>query len=59
MSLCIDLGITEWRQGKYNFKNIKQLFRKAQQTKRSTSKAPDKKAKREQLIIDAFHYLTG
>jgi len=59
MSLCIDLGITEWRQGKYNFKKIKQLFRKAQQTKRSTSKDPDKKLKREQLIIDAHNeYLT-
>ena len=55
MSLCIDLGITEWRQGKYNFKKIKQLFRKAQQTKRSTSKDPDKKLKREQLIIDAHN----
>ncbi len=59
MSLCIDLGITEWRQGKYNFKKVKQLFRKAQQTKRSTSKDPVKKAKREQLIIDAHNkYLT-
>jgi len=59
MSLCIDLGITEWRQGKYNFKKIKQLFRKSQQTKRSTSKDPDKKIKREQLIIDAHNeYLT-
>jgi len=59
MSLCIDLGITEWRQGKYNFKKIKQLFRKAQLTKRSTSKDPDKKLKREQLIIDAHNeYLT-
>jgi IS5 family transposase len=59
MSLCIDLGITEWRQGKYNFKNVKQLFRKAQQTKRSTSKKPDKKAKRDQLIIEAHNeYLT-
>ncbi|MBU0463526.1 MAG: ISNCY family transposase [Proteobacteria bacterium] len=55
MSLCIDLEITEWRQGKYNFKKIKRFFRKAQQTKRSTSKDPDKKAKRGQLIIAAHN----
>ena len=53
MSLCIDLSITEWRQGKFNFKKIKRFFRKAQQTKRSTSKDPAKKAKRGQLIIAA------
>jgi len=55
MSLCITLGITEWRQGKYNFKKIKRLFRKAQQTKRSTSKDPVKKEKRKQLIIHAHN----
>jgi len=55
MSLCINLGITEWRQGKYNFKKIKRFFRKAQQTKRSTSKDPDKKAKRRLLIIAAHN----
>jgi len=55
MSLCIDLGITEWRQGKYNFKKIKRFFRKAQQTKRSTAKDPAKKAKREKLIIAAHN----
>ena len=55
MSLCITLGITEWRQGKYNFKKIKKSFRKAQQTKRSTSKDPVKKEKRKQLIIDAHN----
>jgi len=53
MSLCIEFSITEWRQGKFNFKKIKKSFRKAQQTKRSTSNDPAKKAKREQLIIDA------
>ncbi len=53
MSLCVGLGITEWRQGKSNFRKTKRLFRKVQQTKRSTSKDPVKKAKREQLIIDA------
>ncbi len=55
MSLSTDLGITDWRQGKYNFKKLKILFRKAQQTKRSTSKDPAKKAAREQLIVDAHN----
>ena len=55
MSLCITFGITEWRQGGYNFRKIKRLFRKAQQTKRSTSKDPVKKEKRKQLIIDAHN----
>lgn len=50
--LCFDLGITKWRQGKFNFKKIKQLYRKIQQMKRSTSKNPKKKAERDQLIID-------
>jgi hypothetical protein len=40
-------------QGIHLLKKVKKLFRKAQQLKRSTSKDPKKKAKREQLIIDA------
>jgi hypothetical protein len=42
-----------WRKGIYNLKKVKKYFRKAQQLKRSTSKDKTKKAKREQLIIDA------
>jgi hypothetical protein len=53
MALCDDLGVSGWRKGEYNLKKVKQYFRKAQQLKRSTSKDPSKKAKREQLIIDA------
>jgi len=53
MALCDDLGVSGWRKGLYNLKKVKQYFRKAQQLKRSTSKDPTKKAKREQLIIDA------
>jgi len=51
--LCDDLGVSGWRKGVYNIKKVKRYFRKAQQLKRSTSKDKTKKAKREQLIIDA------
>jgi len=53
MALCDDLGVSGWRKGAYNIKKVKRYFRKAQQLKRSTSKNSTKKAKREQLIIDA------
>jgi hypothetical protein len=53
MALCDDLGVFGWRKGVYNLKKVKQYFRKAQQMKRSTSKDKTKRAKRDQLIIDA------
>jgi len=53
MSLCDDLGLPGWRKGTYNIKKVKRYFRKAQQLRRSTSKDPEKKSKREQLIINA------
>ena len=53
MALCDDLGVSGWRKGLYNLKKVKQYFRKAQQIKRSTSKDKTKRAKRDQLIIDA------
>lgn len=53
MALCDDLGVSGWRKSVYNLKKVKKYFRKAQQLKRSTSKNETKKAKREQLIIDA------
>jgi len=53
MVLCDELGLTGWRQGVYNVKKVKKLFRKVQKMKRSTSKDSEKKAKRDQLIIAA------
>jgi IS5 family transposase len=50
--LCGQLDIGGWRQGKKGLRKIKQLFRKAQQMKRSTSTNEKKKAERNQLIID-------
>lgn len=51
--LCNELGITEWRQYQHIFKKIKKQFNFVRKLKRSTSKDEAKKAKREQLIIDA------
>ena len=48
--LCIVCRFPGWRQSKYNIKTVKRLFRKAQQLKRSTSKDPEKKAQREELL---------
>jgi len=53
MALCEGLELPGWRQGSYLLKKVKKLFRKAQKLKRSTSKDDNKRAKREQLIIDA------
>jgi len=50
---CDHLGFCGWRQGAHHLKKVKKLFRKARMLKRSTSKNPEKKAKREQLIIKA------
>lgn len=50
---CEELGITEWRQYRHIFKKIKKLFNKVRRLKRSTSKDENKKAKREQLIIES------
>lgn len=58
-SICDDLGLSGWRQGKHLFKKVKKLFRKAQQLGRSKSKDKVKIAKREQMILDAhLAYLT-
>jgi len=53
MTLCAQLGLGGWRQGSHHIRKVKKLFRKAQKLKRSTAKDSDKKAKRDQLIIQA------
>jgi len=53
ITLCDDLDVSGWRKGLYNLKKVKIYFRKAQQLKRSTSKDKTKRAKREQLIMNA------
>jgi hypothetical protein len=51
--ICQELGITEWRQYRHVFKKIKKQFNLVRKLKRSSSKDADKKARREQLIVDA------
>lgn len=53
MDVCLECGITDWRQGKYNFKKVKKLLRITQNLKHSTSKNPEKKAQRQELIKNA------
>ena len=48
-----EFGITEWRQYRHIFKKIKKQFNFVRKLKRSSSKDETKKAKRDQLIIDA------
>ncbi len=51
--LCDDLGVTDWRQYKHIFKKIKKQFNFVRRLKHSSSKDDQKRAEREQLIIDA------
>lgn len=53
MALCDNLDLPGWRKGDYILKKIKKYFRKVQRLKRSTSKDSKKKAKREELIVNA------
>lgn len=50
--LCESYGFTCWRQWKYNLKQIKKLYRKAQKTKHSTSKKKHKKIAQAQKVKD-------
>lgn len=43
-------GLSEWRKSEYLLRELKRLFRRAQQAKRSTSKDPGKKAKQDEVI---------
>jgi hypothetical protein len=48
-----ETGITEWRQYRHIFRKIKKQFNFVRRLKHSSSKDKEKKAQREQLIIDA------
>jgi len=50
---CAKQRIPDWRQSEHNSRKLKKLYQKAQRLKRSTSKNPEKKHKREQHIKDA------
>jgi len=51
--ICFSVGIPGWRQSQHNIRKIKKLFRKVQNLKRSTSKDEKKKARRQELIVEA------
>jgi hypothetical protein len=46
-------GLSDWRQSAHNLRQLKKAFRKAQNTKRSSSKDPDKQAARAQRVVEA------
>jgi len=51
--ICSEMGISEWRQSHHHILKVKRLLRKIQSLTRSTSKDEDKRAKRDQFIINA------
>lgn len=53
-TICGILGITEWRQHDHNLKKIKKLFNAARKLKHSTSKDKKKKARRQEIIRQAY-----
>jgi hypothetical protein len=46
-------GLSDWRQSAYNLRQLKKAFRKAQNTKRSSSKDLDKKSAQAQRVVEA------
>ena len=56
--LCMEVGISDWRQSTYNIRMIKKLYRKAQKIKHSTSKDDRKREQRDKLIIEAHRDYT-
>jgi hypothetical protein len=56
--LCKDEGLSDWRQSKYNIRQLKKLYRRLQSLKRSTAKDSDKRAARQAQIEQACrHYV--
>ena len=58
-SLSEDLGLTSWRQSKYNLQQLKGLYRTAQKIKYSTSKDEKKKALRIDDVNLAYRRYTN
>jgi len=56
--ICSEIGVTAWRQSHHNVMKVKGLLRGIQKLNRSTSKDEEKRAKRDELIVDAhLHYM--
>ena len=56
--LCMNVGISDWRQSSHNIRVIKKLYRKTQKIKHSTSKEEKKREERDKLIIEAHRVYT-
>jgi len=52
--ICEQEGISDWRQYRFNLKQLKKLYRSAQKIKHSTSKDEDKKAARSEEVYQAY-----
>ena len=50
--ICSEIGISEWRQSHHHILKVKRILRKIQRLNRSTSKDEDKRAKRDQFIMN-------
>ena len=53
MQVCDKFAISSSKQGKSNIRKVKRYFRAAQRSKLSTSKKPEVKAKKDQLLVNA------
>jgi IS5 family transposase len=49
---CQEVGLTEWRQSKYNIRQVKKAYLRLQRIKHSTSKNEEKKQEKAQEIMD-------
>jgi hypothetical protein len=52
--VCENANISDWRQYRFNLRQLKKLYRKAQKTKHSTSKNEAKKATRREVLYQAY-----
>jgi IS5 family transposase len=52
--VCSEAGITDWRQSGHGKRKVKKLYRKAQRSKRLTSKNPKKVEEKERAIKEAY-----
>ena len=53
-ALCENENISDWRQYRFNLRQLKKLYRKAQKIKHSTSKDEAKKATRSEEVHQAY-----
>jgi hypothetical protein len=51
---CDDEGLSDWRQSAYNQRCLKKAYRRVQQRKRSRSKDTEKRAEREEAILQGY-----